>query len=65
MHFLFVVLARLREVKASIYSYNATLYRACANANPHNMNEAMIGISKEVMNIVLNLSRNLYALLLC
>lgn len=40
--------ARLREIKANIYSYNATLYRACANANPHNMNEAMIGISKEV-----------------
>lgn len=41
-------IARLREIKANIYSYNATLYRACANANPHNMNGAMIGISKEV-----------------
>ena len=40
--------ARLAEIKASIYDYNIKLYRACANANPHNMNNAMIGISKEV-----------------
>jgi hypothetical protein len=42
----------LHEIKTSIYSHNATLYRACANANPHNMNEAMIGISKEVIVVV-------------
>ena len=43
-----LLLARLREIKSNISSYNSTLYRACANANPHNMNGAMIGISKEV-----------------
>lgn len=46
------LIARLRDIKANIYSYNATLYRACANANPHNMNEAMIGISKEVRTYI-------------
>ena len=40
--------ARLHEIKSSIYAHNATLYRACANANPHNMNGAMTGISNEV-----------------
>ena len=45
----FSCLARLQEIKSSIFNYNTTLYRACANANPHNMNEAMIGISKEVI----------------
>lgn len=42
------LIARLNKIKSNVYSYNATLYRACANANPHNMNEAMIGISNEV-----------------
>lgn len=41
-------IAHLRDIKTSIHGHNVTLYRACANANPHNMNEAMIGISKEV-----------------
>ena len=40
--------ACLQEIRANIYSYNIKLYRACANASPYDMNDAMIGISKEV-----------------
>lgn len=53
-------IARLREIKANIYDHNGTLYRACANANPHNMNEAMIGISKEVSALIIWLVSLLY-----
>ena len=46
-------LVRLAEIKANIYDYSSKLYRACANASPHNMNDAMIGISKEVKVVCL------------
>lgn len=40
--------ARLAEIKSAIHVYNNALYRACANAVPHEMNEALQGISKQV-----------------
>lgn len=42
------VLARLRSIEETIQGCTNTLYRACANASPQDMNDAMIGVSQQV-----------------
>ena len=41
-------LARLRSIEDTIQNCTNTLYRACANASPQDMNDAMIGVSQQV-----------------
>jgi hypothetical protein len=40
--------ARLRSIEGTIQGCTNTLYRACANASPQDMNDAMIGVSQQV-----------------
>ena len=40
--------AHLRSIQENIQVYTNTLYRACANASPQDMNDAMIGVSNQV-----------------
>ena len=53
-----LAIARLRSIEETIQSCTNTLYRACANASPQDMNDAMIGVSQQVsiMSLILNSS---------
>lgn len=56
-------IARLRSIEETIQSCTNTLYRACANASPQDMNDAMIGVSQQVsiVSLILNPHAHMYS----
>ena len=52
-------LARLRSIEETIQCCTNTLYRACANASPQDMNDAMIGVSQQVNIMSLSINAHI------